>query len=472
LLHQQHYNKEELSTAPSQFKHTEPIGKEFFKDKEAYTLQVSVEDCTGCNLCVEYCPVESKTEKGYKAINMQEQISLKESERTNWDFFLSLPELDRSRVNKNTVKGTQFLQPLFEFSGACSGCGETPYVKLLSQLYGDRMVVANATGCSSIYGGNLPTTPWATNKEGCGPAWANSLFEDNAEFGLGIKLAFDKKTEIAKNILASIKDIIGEDFVNEILNNAQSSETEIKKQKENIKELRKRIAQLKSFEARQLFAIADNLIKKSHWIIGGDGWAYDIGFGGLDHVLSTGENLNILVLDTEVYSNTGGQKSKSTPIGASAKFSVNGKSNAKKDLALQAIAHGSAYVAQIAMGANDVHTIKTIQEAENFPGTSLVISYSHCIAHGYDMAHGAQQQQAAVKSGYWPLFRYNPLNAKGQRFQLDCKEPTLALKEFLYNETRFSSLTRSNPHHAEELLVCAEKDIVNHWERLLALKNL
>lgn len=466
------YNKEELSTAPSQFKHTEPIGKEFFKDKEAYTLQVSVEDCTGCNLCVEYCPVESKTEKGYKAINMQEQISLKESERTNWDFFLSLPELDRSRVNKNTVKGTQFLQPLFEFSGACSGCGETPYVKLLSQLYGDRMVVANATGCSSIYGGNLPTTPWATNKEGCGPAWANSLFEDNAEFGLGIKLAFDKKTEIAKNILASIKDIIGEDFVNEILNNAQSSETEIKKQKENIKELRKRIAQLKSFEARQLFAIADNLIKKSHWIIGGDGWAYDIGFGGLDHVLSTGENLNILVLDTEVYSNTGGQKSKSTPIGASAKFSVNGKSNAKKDLALQAIAHGSAYVAQIAMGANDVHTIKTIQEAENFPGTSLVISYSHCIAHGYDMAHGAQQQQAAVKSGYWPLFRYNPLNAKGQRFQLDCKEPTLALKEFLYNETRFSSLTRSNPHHAEELLVCAEKDIVNHWERLLALKNL
>lgn len=467
------YNKEELSGAPASFKHTEPIGKEFFKDKEAYTLQVSVEDCTGCKLCVEYCPVESKIEKGHKAINMQEQIPLKETEKQNWDFFLSLPELERERVNKNTVKGTQFLQPLFEFSGACSGCGETPYVKLLSQLYGDRMVVANATGCSSIYGGNLPTTPWATNKEGCGPAWANSLFEDNAEFGLGIKLAYDKKTDIAKNLLSNIKDVIGEDFVNEILSNPQTSESEIRKQKENIKELKRRISSLSNLtEAKHLLTIADHLIKKSHWIIGGDGWAYDIGFGGLDHVLSTGENLNIIVLDTEVYSNTGGQKSKSTPIGASAKFSVNGKANTKKDLALQAIAHGSAYVAQIAMGANDVHAIKTIQEAENFPGTSLVIAYSHCIAHGYDMMFGTEQQKKAVQSGYWPLFRYNPLNEKGQRFLLDCKGPSLALKEFLYNETRFSSLTRSNPAHAEELLIDAEKDISNHWERLLALKGL
>lgn len=467
------YDKELLTNAPGTFKRTAPIGKEFINEKEAYTLQVAVEDCTGCKLCVEFCPVESKTEKGHKAINMQEQIPLKENEIKNWNFFLSLPELQRERANKNTVKGTQFLQPLFEFSGACSGCGETPYVKLLSQLYGDRMVVANATGCSSIYGGNLPTTPWAANHEGCGPAWANSLFEDNAEFGLGIKLAYDKKTEIAKNILnGEVKHVIGEDFVNEILNNPQSNETEIRKQRENIKELKKRISQVKISETKQLSVLADHLIKKSHWIIGGDGWAYDIGFGGLDHVLSTGEKVNILVLDTEVYSNTGGQKSKSTPVGASAKFSVNGKTNSKKDLALQAIAHGSAYVAQIAMGANDVHAVKTIQEAENFPGTSLVIAYSHCIAHGYDMMFGVDQQKKAVGSGYWPLFRYNPLLPKGQRFTLDCKEPALPLKEFLYNETRFSSLTRSNPHHAEELLVSAEQDIHHHWERLLALKNL
>lgn len=466
------YDKELLVNAPSSFKHIGPIGKEFFKDKEEYTLQVSVEDCTGCKLCVEYCPIESKTEKGHKAINMQEQIPLKETEAKNWNFFLSLPEVDRARLNKNTVKGTQFLQPLFEFSGACSGCGETPYVKLLSQLYGDRMVVANATGCSSIYGGNLPTTPWATNKDGCGPAWANSLFEDNAEFGLGIKLAFDKKTEIAKTILCGLKDVIGSDFVDAIMNNTQSAETEIRNQKDSVKELKRRISSLPLPEAKHLMTIADHLIKKSHWIIGGDGWAYDIGFGGLDHVLSTGENVNILVLDTEVYSNTGGQKSKSTSVGATAKFSVNGKSNTKKDLALQAIAHGSAYVAKIALGANDVHAVKTIQEAEAFPGPSLVIAYSHCIAHGYDMMNGADQQENAVKSGYWPLFRYNPNNQKGLRFSIDCKEPSLPLKEFLYNETRFSTLTRQNPVHAEELFLLAQQDVSNHWERMLALKNL
>lgn len=466
------YDKELLVDAPATFKHVDPVGKEFEKVKEAYTLQVSVEDCTGCNLCVELCPVESKLQHGHKAINMVEQLPLKETEKENWNYFLSLPELDRSRANTNTVKGTQFLQPLFEFSGACSGCGETPYIKLLSQLYGDHMVVANATGCSSIYGGNLPTTPWAVNNDGCGPAWANSLFEDNAEFGLGIKLAFDKKTEIARTILAGLKDVIGEEFVNDLLNNPQATENERKIQHAHVKELRNRIANLKSFEVRQLFAMADHLIKKSHWIIGGDGWAYDIGFGGLDHVLSTGEDVNIMVLDTEVYSNTGGQKSKSTSVGASAKFSVNGKSNTKKDLALQAIAHGSAYVAQIAMGANDVHTIRTLQEAEAFPGTSLVIAYSHCIAHGYDMMHGVDHQQNAVKSGYWPLFRYNPLKPKGERFTLDSKESTVPLKDFLYSETRFSSLSRTNPDHAEELLVSAEKDIINHWERLQLLKNL
>lgn len=466
------YSKEELSNAPASFKHKEPIGKEFDKETEAYTLQVSVEDCTGCNLCVEYCPIISKTDPHHKAINMQEQLPLKAAEIPNWDFFLSIPEIDRSRVNKNSVKGTQLLQPLFEFSGACSGCGETPYVKLLSQLYGDRMVVANATGCSSIYGGNLPTTPWTTNNDGCGPVWANSLFEDNAEFGLGIKMAYDKKTEIAKRILQKNKEVIGESLVDELLNADQSIEAGIHKQRETVKELRKRIASIDTFEGRQLNILADHLVKKSHWIIGGDGWAYDIGFGGLDHVLSTGEKVNIIVLDTEVYSNTGGQKSKSTPIGASAKFSVNGKQNTKKDLALQAIAHGSAYVAQIAMGANDVHAIKTIQEAEAFPGTSIVIAYSHCIAHGYDMANGATQQENAVKSGYWPLFRYNPLKARGERFSLDCKEPSLALHEFLYNETRFSVLTRQDPEHAAELLLEAENGVANRWERLLALKAL
>jgi len=466
------YDKTALTAAPATFMHTDPIGKEFDKEKEAYSLQVSVEDCTGCKLCVEYCPVASKADPTHKAINMQEQIPLKEKEMKNWDFFLTLPEIDRSRVNKNTVKGTQFLEPLFEFSGACSGCGETPYIKLLTQLYGDRMVVANATGCSSIFGGNLPSTPWATNNEGCGPAWANSLFEDNAEFGLGIKLAYDKKSEIARSLLEKLRTVVGDSLTDELLHADQSSEIGIMAQHELVKELRKRIVSVNSFEAMQLSIIADSLVKKSHWIIGGDGWAYDIGFGGLDHVLSTGENVNILVLDTEVYSNTGGQKSKSTPIGASAKFSVNGKTTGKKDMALQAIAHGSAYVAQIAMGANDAHAIKTIQEAEAFPGTSIVIAYSHCIAHGYDMMFGAQHQANAVKSGYWPLFRYNPLKPKGERFSLDSKEAVMPLKEFMYNETRFSVLDRQNHAVAEALLEGAEAGVHEHWERLLALKAL
>jgi pyruvate-ferredoxin/flavodoxin oxidoreductase len=466
------YDKEALDKAPSTFKHIAPIGKEFDKNTEAYTLQVAVEDCTGCNLCVEYCPIESKEKAGHKAINMMPQLPLKDSEIENWNYFLSLPEVDRLKVNRGTVKGSQFLQPLFEFSGACSGCGETPYIKLLTQLWGDRMVVANATGCSSIFGGNLPSTPWTENELGCGPAWANSLFEDNAEFGLGIKLAYDKKTEIAKALLLQLKDVVGEGLVQEILDVDQSTEAGIMQQRAYVKLVREKVLAHKSFEARQLYALADNLVKKSHWIIGGDGWAYDIGFGGLDHVLSTGENVNILVLDTEVYSNTGGQKSKSTPIGASAKFSVNGKLNGKKDIALQAIAHGSAYVAQIAMGANDAHTVKTLQEAEAFPGTSIVIAYSHCIAHGYDMMHGAAHQQNAVKSGYWPLFRYNPLKAKGERFSLDSKEATLELKDFMYDETRFSILARQNAATAETLLEGAQHGVQDHWERLMALKAL
>ncbi|MBK7567590.1 MAG: pyruvate:ferredoxin (flavodoxin) oxidoreductase [Bacteroidetes bacterium] len=466
------YEKDALENAPATFKSHDPIGKEFFKEHEAYTLQVSVEDCTGCNLCVEYCPVESRTEPGHKAINMVDKMNLVESERINWDYFLALPDVDRERINKNTVKGTQLLQPLFEFSGACAGCGETPYLKLLTQLFGDRMIVANATGCSSIFGGNLPTTPWSFNQAGEGPAWANSLFEDNAEFGLGIKLATDKKMEIAHDLLLEMKEVVGEELVNSIIGTHATGEADIKKQKLQINELRKRLRTIKSPQANILMQLADFLAEKSIWIIGGDGWAYDIGFSGLDHVLSTRENVNIFVLDTEVYSNTGGQKSKSTPLGASAKFSINGKRTGKKDLALQAIAHGKAYVAQIAMGANDVHTVKTIQEAEAFPGPSLIIAYSHCIAHGYDMCHGNDQQKNAVNAGYWPLFRYNPLKEKGNRFTLDSKEPTIPLSEFMYHENRFDLIKTKDPKLAELFLHEAEAGIKERLERLNILKAL
>lgn len=466
------YSNDLLVDAPDFFKHISPIGKEFMRDQESYTLQVSVEDCTGCNLCYEVCPIESKTEPGHKAINMHELLPLKETEKKNWDFFLSLPDIDRERVNRSTVKGSQLLEPLFEFSGACSGCGETPYLKLLTQLFGDRMMVANATGCSSIFGGNLPTTPWSKNKDGYGPAWANSLFEDNAEFGLGIKLASDQKELYGKHLLTAIQNEVGIDLATEILNNPETTETEIAKQKMNVNELKKRLQTINHPLAKKLAGIADFLQKKSMWIVGGDGWAYDIGFSGLDHVLSTGENINILVLDTEVYSNTGGQKSKSTPIGASAKFSVKGKTTGKKDLAMQAIAHGSAFVAQIAMGSNDVHALKTILEAEAYPGPSLVIAYSHCIAHGYDMCHGLDQQSLAVKSGYWPLFRYNPTKEKGQRFTLDSKNPSVPLDEFMYHENRFNTIKNSMPEKAHEFLDLANEGILHHWERIEALKGL
>lgn len=466
------YSNDHLKDAPDFFKHTAPIGKEFFKDQESYTLQVAVEDCTGCNLCVEACPIESKTQPGHKAINMQDMLPLKETERKNWDFFLSLPDIDRTRVTRTTLKGSQLLEPLFEFSGACSGCGETPYVKLLTQLFGDRMVVANATGCSSIYGGNLPTTPWTKNAEGCGPAWANSLFEDNAEFGLGIKLATDKKREYATTLVKSLREDIGSELVDTILNTVEDNEGAVIQQRKNVTELKRRLREMGSREAGLLLQLADFLEKKSHWIIGGDGWAYDIGFSGLDHVLSTGENINILVLDTEVYSNTGGQKSKSTPIGASAKFAIKGKTNTKKDLAMQAIAHGSAFVAEIAMGANDVHALKTILEAEAYPGPSLIIAYSHCIAHGYDLRHGLDQQALAVKSGYWPLFRFNPLKEQGQRFVLDSKVPSLGLDEFMYQENRFTTIKNQFPEQASQFLDMANEGLKHRWERLEALKSL
>jgi pyruvate-ferredoxin/flavodoxin oxidoreductase len=466
------YDNELLKDAPAFFKHTAPIGKEFFKEKEAYTLQVAVDDCTGCNLCYEVCPIESKAQPGHKAINMQEVIPLREAERINWDFFLSLPDIDRTRINRTTVKGSQLLEPLFEFSGACSGCGETPYLKLLTQLFGDRMLVANATGCSSIFGGNLPTTPWTKNEEGCGPAWANSLFEDNAEFGLGIKLASDQKRAFARTLLLNIQSEVGEELAQAILTNDETIEAEVIQQKQNVNELKKRLRLLESQAAKYLLTVVDFLQKKSMWIVGGDGWAYDIGFSGLDHVLSTGENINILVLDTEVYSNTGGQKSKSTPVGASAKFSIKGKTTGKKDLAMQAIAHGSAYVAQIAMGANDVHALKTIIEAEAYSGPSLIIAYSHCIAHGYDMCHGIEQQSQAVKAGYWPLFRYNPLKEKGQRFTLDSKNPSIALDEFLYKENRFTTIKNSFPEKATEFLAMANDAMLQRWEKIEALKAL
>jgi pyruvate-ferredoxin/flavodoxin oxidoreductase len=403
---------------------------------------------------------------------MMDKTNIQEQEKENWDYFLTLPEVDRTRVNKNTVKGSQFFQPLFEFSGACAGCGETPYLKLLTQLFGERMIVANATGCSSIFGGNLPTTPWTKNKEGVGPAWANSLFEDNAEFGLGISMASTKKKEMAMQLLDELRPMVGEELVDKILNNNDTTEAAVHEKHELVKELKRRLSGERSMAALNLFHLADFLEEKSIWIIGGDGWAYDIGYGGLDHVLSTGENVNIMVLDTEVYSNTGGQKSKSTPLGSSAKFSVNGKTTGKKDLALQAIAHGTAYVAQIAMGGNDMHTIRTILEAEAYPGPSLIIAYSHCIAHGIDMAHGAEEQDFAVKSGYWPLFHYNPMKPRGQRFVVDSKDPSLDLSEFMYHENRFNIIKAKDPELAARFMDQAQEAKVSRWERLETLKGL
>ena len=466
------YDRALLQEAPESWKHMDPIGKEFDKTTEAYTLQVSTEDCTGCSLCVEFCPITSKTDAGHKAINMLDKLPVQEKEVENWNFFLGIPEIDRARVNRNTVKGSQFFQPLFEFSGACAGCGETPYLKLLTQLFGERMIVANATGCSSIFGGNLPTTPWSTNAEGLGPAWANSLFEDNAEFGLGIRMANQKKKENALALLDELRPFVGEQLAHELAHGPETTEAEIKRKHDRIRELKHTLKDMGSVAAHNLFHLADFLAEKSLWIIGGDGWAYDIGYGGLDHVLSTGENVNILVLDTEVYSNTGGQKSKSTPLGSSAKFSVNGKTNSKKDLAMQAIAHGTAYVAQVAMGGNDTHTLRTLLEAEAYPGPSLVIAYSHCIAHGIDMAHGAEEQDFAVKSGYWPLFHYNPMKPKGERFVIDSKQPTLPLSDFMYHENRFNVIKAKDPELAASFLARAEEEKNAKWERLNLFKGL
>jgi pyruvate-ferredoxin/flavodoxin oxidoreductase len=458
------YDDSYLGNAPAGFKAVPARWKDM-KDRK-YTLQVAPEDCTGCTLCVEVCPVKSKSEVKHRAINMAPQPPLRESEAANWDFFLTIPETDRKLLSPTQVKDIQLLRPLFEFSGACSGCGETPYIKLVTQLFGDRVMIGNATGCSSIYGANLPTTPYCTNAEGRGPSWSNSLFEDNAEFGLGQRLAVDKQNEYARELVWRLGFQIGEELAQAILNADQKTEQGIFAQRERIVELKAKLAGIDSLEARDLLSVADALVKKSIWIIGGDGWAYDIGYGGLDHVLASGRNVNVLVLDTEVYSNTGGQASKSTPRGAVAKFAAAGKPAGKKDLALMAMSYGSVYVAKVAMGAGDMHTVKAIMEAEAYDGPSLVIAYSHCIAHGYDLAHGMDQQKAAVNSGYWPLFRYNPdLVGQGKNpFQLDSRPATIALKDYIYNETRYTMLAKSNPEHAQELYKLAQEDVAAKWK--------
>jgi pyruvate-ferredoxin/flavodoxin oxidoreductase len=457
------YGAELGTNAPETFQWAKPKWKGMEEDH--YTLQVAPEDCTGCALCVEVCPVKSKSDASHKAINMAPQAALREAERDNWDFFLKLPEVDRSKLSHSQVKDIQLLQPLFEFSGACSGCGETAYIKLLTQLFGDRLYIANATGCSSIYGGNLPTTPYTSNAEGRGPTWANSLFEDNAEFGFGMRVALDQQKIFAETLLTRLSAEIGVELVADILGASQKTETEIALQRERVKILRSKLAANASSDAKNLLAVADSLVRKSVWILGGDGWAYDIGFGGLDHVLGSGKNVNVLVLDTEVYSNTGGQMSKATPRGAVAKFAASGKKNSKKDLAMEAVSYGSVYVAKVALGGNDSHVVKAFQEAEAHDGPSIIIAYASCIAHGYDLVHGLEQQKLAVQSGYWPLMRYNPdLRESGKNpFQLDSKAPAIRLKEYTYREARYTMLARSNPDLAAKLLVEAQDDVERQW---------
>ncbi|MCB8985346.1 MAG: pyruvate:ferredoxin (flavodoxin) oxidoreductase [Ardenticatenaceae bacterium] len=467
------YDQELLADAPSTFKSTPARFKEF---KDAmYTLQVAPEDCTGCTLCVEVCPVKNKQQPKFKAINMQPQIPLREPERENWEFFLSLPEIDRTNIPVSQVKYSQLLEPLFEFSGACAGCGETPYLKLMTQLFGDRAMVANATGCSSIYGGNLPTTPWTQNSDGRGPSWSNSLFEDNAEFGLGMRVALDQRIEAATLSLRSLREVVGEELADSILFAEQIDEAEINAQRARVGDLKHRLTALLADvedaemegKLENLLSMADVFVKKSVWIVGGDGWAYDIGYGGLDHVLASGRNVNVLVLDTEVYSNTGGQMSKATPRGAVAKFAAAGKPLPKKDMGLLAMSYGNIYVARVAMGANDAQTIRAFMEAEAYDGPSLILAYSHCVAHGYDLKYGLEQQKAAVDSAYWPLYRFNPdLAVEGKNpFSLDSRAPKISLDKYIYREGRYRMLTQSHPERAAKLLELAQADVEARWEQ-------
>jgi pyruvate-ferredoxin/flavodoxin oxidoreductase len=451
------YDPALLANAPSTFKSAPARWREF-KDRR-YSLQVAPEDCTGCTLCVEICPVKNKKETRLKAINMAPQAPLREQERGNWEFFCRLPEMAREALNVREVKDSQLLQPLFEFSSACAGCGETPYIELVTRLFGDRALVANATGCTSIYGGNLPTTPWTFNREGRGPAWSNSLFEDNAEFGLGMRLALDVQRQQAEALLRRLAPALGDELVEGLLRADQSSEAGIQGQRGRVAVLRGKLGALAQPEARDLDALADAFVVRSVWVVGGDGWAYDIGYGGLDHVLASGRNVNVLVLDTEVYSNTGGQMSKATPRGAVAKFAAGGKPLIKKDLALLAMTYGNIYVARVAMGANDAHTVRAFLEAEAYDGPSLIIAYSHCIAHGYDMAFGCEQQKLAVDSGIWPLYRFDPRRvAQGQPpLVLDSGDPKVSTRQYMRNETRFRMVEKLDPERFKRLALMAEK---------------
>ena len=459
VIRARYAGRAQLEGAPASFK-SAPINGRGFPDVR-FTLQSYVEDCTGCGLCVEVCPVQSPVEPGKKAINLGPKAEVLDAERANIAFFERLPVNDRARVDFATVRGVQFLEPLFEFSGACEGCGETPYLKVLSQLFGDRMLVANATGCSSIYGGNLPVTPWTVNREGRGPAWSNSLFEDGAEFGYGFRLAADLQLRLARSLLQQLAPRLGEDLVRQVLDAPQRQESEIRAQRLRVAGLKERLLSLTAEEpqANELLAVADQLVRRSVWIVGGDGWAYDIGFGGLDHVLATGRDVNVLVLDTEVYSNTGGQASKATPLGAVAKFAAAGKRVARKDLGLQAIAYGNVYVAQVAMGANPQQTLLALREAEAYPGPSLILAYSHCIAHGIDMRQGLRQQDLAAASGYWPLFRFDPAMREAERnpFRLDSPRPTIPFRDYAYNELRYRALAASHPQEAAELARMAQQ---------------
>ena len=463
VIRSKFYNKSQLQQAPAGFRHA-PIDARGLPDVH-YTLQVYLDNCTGCGLCVEVCPVKSKDEPGRKAINMLAKAEVLESERRNVEFFETLPHVEHERVDYSTVRGVQFLQPLFEFPGSCAGCGETPYVKLLSQLFGERLVVANATGCSSIYGGNLPTTPWSQTAEGKGPAWSNSLFEDNAEFGFGFRLTADAQLATAERLLKELTPQLGEGYVQEILLAPQLTESEIRAQRALVAGLEEKLRAMDSEQARHLLTVSDQLVRRSVWLVGGDGWAYDIGSAGLDHVLSMGRDINILVLDTEVYSNTGGQMSKSTPLAAVAKFAAGGKRVPKKDLALQAISYGNVYVARVAMGANPQQTLLAFREAEAYPGPSLILAYSHCIAHGINMQHGLLQQHRAVTSGYWPLMRYNPeVRKSGENpFVLDSQGPRIAFKDYAYQELRYKMLTRTNPEEAETLIRMAQEQVNQKW---------
>jgi len=464
VIREKVYDPTLLEDAPPTFPSTDARWKEFPNMK--YTLSVAPEDCTACGLCIEACPAKDKTQVGRKAINMVDQPPIRQREVANWEFFLTLPEVDRTALKIGSIKNSQLLQPLFEFSGACAGCGETPYLKLLTQLFGDRAIVANATGCSSIYGGNLPTTPWSVNAEGRGPAWSNSLFEDNAEFGLGMRLTHDKHQEYARELLPKFSDLLGEDLVSDILNDDQSTEAGIAAQRQRVELLKERLSEVDDARARDLLSLADGLVNKSIWIVGGDGWAYDIGYGGLDHVMAMGRNVNILVLDTEVYSNTGGQASKATPRAAVAKFAAKGKGLPKKDLGMIAMSYGYVYVAKIAMGASDQQTLRAFMEADAYDGPSMIIAYSPCIAHGYDLVKGLEQQKLAVQSGFWPLYRYNPELAEQGKNPLiiDSKEPTISFSDYAYNETRYRMLLQSDEQRAEALMDQAENDVKARWK--------